>query len=264
MDEVVTSSNPAEIYHARFVPALFAHWPPRVLAAARAGAGDRVLDVGCGTGVLACAAAALVGPDGAVTGLDASPDMLAVARRQPCVVAWHEGRAEALPFPDGAFDRVVSQSALMFFDPKVQAIREMLRVMAPGGRLAVHAFDAIERSPAYHALSALLTTLFGSRYGDALRPPFALGDRYALRGLFVEAGAADVEAVTEPGVVRFASLDAMIATERACVWTLGGLLDEGQFARLREAAGPALAPWIRPDGAVEFDCPAHIVTAVGR
>jgi hypothetical protein len=95
-----------------------------------------------------------------------------------------------------------------------------------------------------------------------MHAPFALGDRHRLLHLFVGAGAAGVEVKTQPGIVSFVSADAMISTERACVWTLGGLLDEQQFAKLRQRALGVLQPFIRSDGSVQFDCPAHIVTAI--
>ncbi|MGE3510331.1 MAG: class I SAM-dependent methyltransferase [Vicinamibacterales bacterium] len=260
--------DPAQVFDSLFVPALFAYWGPRVAAAAGIQTGHRVLDVGCGTGVLACAAAERTGSDGVVVGLDPSPQMLAVARRKPCRVEWREGRAEALPFTDGSFDAVVSQAAITFFDPPETALAEMLRVLRPGGRLAVHAFDHLEHATAYHTLAVQLARLFGERYRDAMHPPFALGDRDALRNLVAAAGGSDVVVSTEPGPVRFASIEAMLSAEQACVWTLGGLLNDAQFATLREAARTSLQPFVQPDGSVVFDCPGHIVTAtkpaVGR
>ena len=149
----------------------------------------------------------------------------------------------------------------MFFEPKPTAIAEMLRVLRPRGRLVIAVWDAIERAPGYLALTELLRELFGTNVAGAMRAPFALGDRHELLRLFVGAGAAGVEVKTQPGTVSFASVDAMISTERACVWTLGGLLDEQQFAQLRQRARGVLQPFVRSDGSVQFDCPAHIVTA---
>jgi SAM-dependent methyltransferase len=171
------------------------------------------------------------------------------------------GRAEALPFDDASFDAVVSQFALMFFESKPAAIAEMLRVLRPGGRLAVAVWDSLEQTPGYLALARVLQELFGADVARAMHAPFALGDRHELLRLFVGAGAIGAEVKTQPGTVRFASVDAMINTERACVWTLGGLLDEQQFARLRERARDALRAFVCRDGSVQFDCPAHIVTA---
>ncbi len=112
--------DPAEVYDELFVPALFAQWGPRVAEAAAIELAQRVLDVGCGTGVLACAAAQLVGPQGRVVGLDPNEQMLAVARRKPARVTWQlvplAGSSSALPFNDASFDAVVSQFALMFFE----------------------------------------------------------------------------------------------------------------------------------------------------
>jgi ubiquinone/menaquinone biosynthesis C-methylase UbiE len=104
-----TKRDPAEVYDELFVPALFAQWGPRVAEAAAIEHGQHVLDVGCGTGVLACAVAERVGPKGRVVGLDPNDQMLAVARRTATAVAWQLGRAEALPFDDATFDAVVSQ-----------------------------------------------------------------------------------------------------------------------------------------------------------
>jgi SAM-dependent methyltransferase len=253
--------DPAEVYDELFVPALFAQWGPRIAEAAAIRPGQDVLDVGCGTGVLACAAAERVGPRGRVVGLDPNEQMLAVARRKSTAVAWRLGRAESLPFDEASFDAVVSQFALMFFESKPAAIAEMLRVLRPRGRLVIAVWDALERAPGYLALTGLLRELFGASIAGAMHAPFALGDRHELQRLLCGVGAAGVEVKSEPGIVSFASADAMISTERACVWTLGGLLNEQQFAQLRQRAPGVLQPFIRRDGSVQFDCPAQVVFA---
>jgi len=251
----------AEVYDDQFVPALFRHWGPVLCDAAQIASGQRVLDVGCGTGALTVAAAARVAPAGAVLGLDASPEMLAVARRRHPQIEWHDARAESLPFADAAFDAVVSQFALMFFDDRVVALREMQRVLRPGGRLAVAVCDALERSPGYASLAALLERLFGKRVADAFRAPFVLGNASALRALCADAGITGASVVQHREDVRFASIDALVCTERACVWTLGGLLDETQFECLRREAQHELLPFVGADGELRFEMPALLITA---
>jgi ubiquinone/menaquinone biosynthesis C-methylase UbiE len=176
MSTIAAARGPADIYDEAFVPALFAQWGPVVAEAAGVGPGERVLDVACGTGALTLAVADRVGPAGSVVGLDANPEMLAVARRKPTAIEWVEGRAEAPPLPDSSFDAVVSQFGLMFFDDRAGALRQMMRVLRPGGRIAVAVCDAVENSPGYAAFAALLDRLFGTAVGDAFRAPFVLGD----------------------------------------------------------------------------------------
>jgi SAM-dependent methyltransferase len=253
--------SPAEIYEEQFVPALFQQWGSVLAEAARLAEGEHVLDVACGTGVAAIAALQRVGPRGRVVGLDRNPDMLAVAHRKSDAVEWREGRAESLPFAEGSFDGVVSQFGLMFFDDRAAALREMMRVLRPGGRLAVAVCDALERSPGYFALAALLERLFGQAIADAFRAPFALGDERMLLALCREAGLPGAAVQRHAGSVRFASIDAMLATERACVMTLGGLLDDTQFERLLTDAREALRPFAGADGKVRFDMPALVITA---
>ena len=255
------AKTPAEIYDERFVPALFQQWGSVVCGAAGVSAGQRVLDVACGTGVLALAAAERVAPGGAVVGLDASSDMLGVARRKGGAIDWREGRAEALPFADASFDRVVSQFGLMFFADRAAALREMHRVLRPGGRMAVAVCDSLERCPGYATLAELLHRLFGERIAGAFRAPFALGDPDALLSLCRQAGINGAQVERYSGSVRFASIEAMISTERACVMTLGSLLDEAQFERLLSEARAALAPFAGREGQLSFEMPALVATA---
>ena len=253
--------TPAEVYDEMFVPALFQRWGPIIADLAEIGLGDSVLDVACGTGVLACTALDRVGPRGTVIGLDPNADMLAVARRNSTRVEWREGRAEALPFPDGSFDAVVSQFGLMFFDDCPAALREMMRVLRPGGRMAVAVCDAVDHSPGYAALAHLLQQLFGKRTADAFRAPFVLGDPERLLSICAAAGIVDAKVARHNGSVRFASIKALISTERACVWTLGGMLDDAQFTELLKEAERALQPLVTTEGAITFDMPALIITA---
>jgi len=252
---------PAEVYDQRFEPALFAPWAATVARSAGVEPGHSVLDVACGTGALACAVVPIAGSEGRVVGLDVNPEMLAVARSKPAPVEWIEGRAEALPFDDASFDRVVSQFGLMFFDDPGKALAEMMRVLRPGGRMAVAVCDAVERSPGYAAVAGLLDRLFGTEIGDAFRRPFALGDRAGLQTMCEAARLPEASVESLAGTVSFASIEALVATERACAWTLGGLLDDAQFARLATAAEDELRAFRQADGRVVFAMPALIITA---
>ena len=122
-------------------------------------------------------------------------------------------------------------------------------------------WDALEHSPGYASLAALLDRLFGKRVGDAFRTPFALGDAGALRALCAGAGIADASIAQRAGTVRFASIDALVSTERACVWTLGGVLDDRQFEQLRHEAQSTFAPFVDASGMVAFGMPALVITA---
>ena len=255
------SRGAAEHYEQHFVPALFAQWAPRVAEAALVRAGDRVLDVACGTGVLARHLAGRVGATGSVVGLDANDGMLEVAARRAPEVSWREGRAEELPFEDGTFDAVVSQFGLMFFDDRPRAIREMNRVLRPGGRLAVAVWDSLEHSPGYAAVAALLERLFGSTGAEAIRMPFVLGDLTLLQAIFTAAGVQAVEIRTVPGDSRFPSIHAWMETEISG-WTLRDVLGDSDRRRLDSEAETALGGFVGPGGFVAFSAPAHIVSAV--
>lgn len=254
------SRNAAEVYEEFFVPALFGEWAPRVADAAGIRTGAQVLDVACGTGVLAREAARRVGPDGRVVGVDVNPDMLGVARRLAPELEWLEASAEDLPIPDGAFDAVVSQFGLMFIRDRVRALREMWRVAAPGGRLAVAVCGPLDGSPGYAALVDLLDRLFGKAIADEMKAPFALGDADELHTLFVRAGIDDVTIETRPGAAHFASVDAWMHTD-VKGWTLADRIDEPDYLRLLQAARTDLAEFVRDDGSVTFPFPAHVATA---
>lgn len=254
------TDSAAEVYEEFFVPSLFAEWAPRVADAAGLAPGDRVVDVACGTGVLAREAARRVSPGGAVTGLDRNAGMLAVARRLSPDVEWREGRAEALPFEDGSQDAVVSQFGLMFFEDRARALSEMWRVLRPGGRLAVAVWGALGETPGYTAMAALLDRLFGPAVAEGIRMPYVLGDPDEVLGLFARAGVRGARLETPMGTARFASLDAWLHTDIKG-WTLADMIDDAQYARLRAAAPDALSDFVGQDGSVAFAAPAHIVTA---
>ena len=253
------ADNPAEIYEQRFVPALFQPWAERIACRAAIMPGHSVLDVACGTGVLACAARQLSGDSGAVTGLDINEQMLAVARRKSTCIDWRQGDAEELPFADASFDAVISQFGFMFFEDKARALRQMWRVLRPNGKMVVGVCSAIDHSPGYAVLAELLQRLFGVEIADAFRAPFSCGDRHALRIICEAAGLSQARVNRCEGQVRFPSIDALVSAERACAWTLGGLLDDAQFERLLIEATESLQPFVDADGMVNFSMPASLI-----
>jgi ubiquinone/menaquinone biosynthesis C-methylase UbiE len=253
----------AEVYEEFFVPALLQDWARRVTEAARIQPGLHVLDVACGTGILARTVAERIGPNGAVVGIDPSEGMLAVARRKASALEWRDGRAEALPFEANRFDAVVSQFGLMFFEDRRLAIQEMRRVLRPGGRLAVAVWDSVENFPGYAELAHLLQRLYGDQVAEAFQAPFALGDPELLSTLFAEAGVAGAEVTRQEGAVRFPSLRDWLLIE-VKEWLLGDRLDDTQFEALLTEAEAVLRPFVATDGTVAIPAPAYIVVATKR
>ena len=146
------SGSAPELYERYLVPAITSKWAADLVERAKPIAGEAVLDVACGTGIVARSAAERM--RGRVAGLDLNSGMLAVARsaRQPgAPIEWIEGSVLDLPFDDNSFDLVLCQLGLQFFPDRPLALREMRRVLRPSGRVALSVFNAIEETPAAYA-----------------------------------------------------------------------------------------------------------------
>jgi SAM-dependent methyltransferase len=254
----------ATIYQDQIVPALMEEWAPRVAAAAEIRPGQRVLDVACGTGVLARAAAVRTGPGGSVTGLDLSPRMIAIASRLSPTLTWQEGAAEALPFPDESFDVVVSQFGLMFVSDPALALREMMRVLKPGGRLAVAVWASLTDTPAYAAEVAVVERLAGTTAAEPLQAPFLLGDPTRLAERFHAAGIPDATIALHKGRGAFPSIRTMVELDlRVLLPMMGVTLEEDLITEILRLAEVEVRPFVTEEGGkVVFASPAIVGTAV--
>jgi SAM-dependent methyltransferase len=185
--------------------------------------------------------------------------MLEVARRSTAEIAWHHGAAESLPFPDGSFDRVVSQFAVMFFEDADRAVGEMTRVARTGASVTVATWARVEESPGYASMVSLLRRLFGDREAAARLAPFAIGTDDDLAELLSpHLGAVSVRRCE--GWARFDSLESWVHTD-VRGWTLAGMIDDEQYERLLVAAHDELAEFVADDGSVRFAAPALVGTA---
>ncbi|TGD73866.1 methyltransferase domain-containing protein [Mangrovimicrobium sediminis] len=252
----------ARAYEALHVPALFAQWSPLILAATQVTPGQHVLDVACGTGVLARCAAGCVGQEGIVAGVDPGIGMLAVARDLAPQIDWREGSAESLPFDDASFDVVASQFGLMFFRDRERALREMRRVLRPGGRLAVAVWDQLDSAPAFAHTVALLDEMAGRAAGDALRAPFCLGDIDMLRELFAAAGMPGVEVQPHPGSACYPDIRSFMTAElHGWLPLMGVVLEDALAQAMIERAEQDLADYRDDEGRMVSEVSALLVTA---
>jgi len=251
------SASAAKIYDEFYIPGLFAEWAPRVINAAHICRGQRVVDVACGTGVLTRAVAERVGANGFTVGVDINEGMLSIAREKAPAVEWHQAPAEKLPLDDDSFDSVVCQFGLMYFADQQAALEEMMRVLRPGGNLAVVVWDKLENSPGYEQETRLFQRVLGDEFSD--ESPYNLGDREILKQLFACAGiSADIS--THEGTARFASIEDWIYTD-VNGWTIDDAVDGDKYELLLLEARKQLSQFVAPEGTVAFATPAHIVTA---
>jgi ubiquinone/menaquinone biosynthesis C-methylase UbiE len=183
------SGNPPANYERFFVPAIGAPLATDLIRRAALRPGERVLDLACGTGIVARLASQQVGDTGTVTGLDVNAGMLAVARSAtpPGVrIDWHEASAEAMPFPDASFDVVLCQMGLQFMPDKNAALREMRRVLARGGRLTLNVPGPTPRL--LTMLGEALARHIGAEAAGFVNHVFSLHDAAEIQNLLTNAG----------------------------------------------------------------------------
>jgi ubiquinone/menaquinone biosynthesis C-methylase UbiE len=186
---------PPENYQRFFVPAIGRPLADDLLREAALKPGERVLDVGCGTGVVARLAAEQVGPSGRVAGVDINPGMLAVARSvSPGAtdIEWREASAEEIPYPDGTFDVVLCQLSLQFVPDRPKALAEMHRVLVPGGRVLLNLPGPAD--PLFETLADALGHHVGREAGGFVRAVFSLHEESDIEGLLKGAGFQAIDA----------------------------------------------------------------------
>ena len=268
MNQPPPSPNPAQTYEEHFVPFLFRPWTPELLDRAKPQPGERVLDVACGTGIVARMIAQQLNGQGDVVGLDLNPAMVEVARsisaEEGLAIEWHVGSADALPFPDASFDAVTIQQGLQFFPDKAAALGEVYRVLAPGGRAVTATWTEITNNPFNEAFAAVIERHLGT---PAMHTPFSLGDPDVLHALFTNAGFETVEIERAQRSLRRPSpdtfVDVSIEGASAAVPALQGL-DATERAALIEAVRSDMAAPLAEfteGGELVVPMEAHIVVA---
>jgi SAM-dependent methyltransferase len=157
--------------------------------------GERVLDVGCGTAIVARLAREKI-DDARLAGLDPNPGMLDFAKRVAGErgIEWHQASAESMPLEDEAFDVVLSQMALQFVPDKAAAMREMARVLAAGGRLVLNVVGP--RPEAFAHLAESLETHISPESSKFVNGVFSLYEAGELENLVGGAGLTNVEVST--------------------------------------------------------------------
>ena len=186
----------AENYQRYFVPAIATPVSVGLLDAANLHTGERVLDVACGTGVIARLAAEQVGPGGSVTAIDVAAEMISVAKSTTSSttphIEWHVSDAASLPLADDSYDVVLCQMGLMFMEDRLAALAEMRRVVAPEGRVIVNTPGAIQ--PAFVIMEQAIVEHINPDLGGFVRAVFSMHDPDALAALLRDAGLREVSA----------------------------------------------------------------------
>jgi ubiquinone/menaquinone biosynthesis C-methylase UbiE len=252
------SVDAAKVYEDFFLPALFQEWSPLVAEAAQIQNGHRVIDVACGTGALSITISNHVGPNGSVIGVDINEGMLNIARGKEPHIDWQKASAELLPFEDASFDCAVCQFGLMYFDNREEALREMMRVLRPGGSLAFVVWDKLENNPGFEARNQLWVQMFGDKAGDEI--PYSLGNIDVLQNLLKASDIFDAEFNTCKGTARYSSISGWMHTVTKG-WTQDNVIDDDQFDLLLQKAEKMFSKFETPEGTIAYPTSAHIVTA---
>ena len=185
--------KPPENYERFFVPAIGEPLAKDLIRFAALRPGERILDVACGTGIVARLASEQVDSNGSVAGVDINPGMMEVARSSTPAdmsIEWHEASAEDMPLPDEAFDVVLCQLSFQFMTDKLGALQEMHRVLAPGGRLILNLPGPMEKT--FAVLAEAMERHISAEAAGFVNHVFSLHDTTVIRQILSKAGFRDV------------------------------------------------------------------------
>ncbi len=251
-------SGNAPAAYVRYASPIMEPWTDQLISQAKCGSGDRVLDIACGTGFVS----ARISPDCTVTGIDVNEGMLAIAR-QNTKVEWHLGSATALPFGDASFDVVLCQQGLQYFPDRVAAVKEMVRVLVPGGCVSLNVWGPLERQPFHAALLEAITTFLGKEHSTVFDLAFSLNTAGELHALADAAGLKDARVRFEHRTIRHPDPTEMIDGFMQSTPIAGHYMTLPVEARksFTEHAVACLAPY-RDDGGLASPMENHFLFAV--
>ena len=246
------SGSAAELYERYAVPYVMGPWAPGLVEVAALRKGERVLDLACGTGVVARLASPQVGPTGRVTGLDFNAGMLSIARSlaPPAggAIAWVEGSASAMDFPDASFDVVLCQQGLQFFPDKLAALREMHRVLVPGGRVVLSVWKSA--GPYNIAVGDALQRHVGVETATKYRASRIVPGAEALGRMLVEARFHEVQIRPSAMTIRLPRIEGFVLSHLTASPVAGAIaaLNEGIRSTVAREVKVALQPYADGDG----------------
>lgn len=254
----------AEIYEHCPARYILGPWAPLLVETARLTLGERVLDVACGTGVVARAAAERVGRGGRVVGIDLNPGMIAVAQSLPAIdgapIDWLERSALDLGLDDASFDVVLCQQGLQFFPDQAVALREMRRVLAGNGRLALSVWNnvGLYNTAVSAALAQFVGTDVAARFNASRKNPTADG----LRQLVTEAGFSDVDVDVSRINVHLPQIDKFVLDHLAATPVASAVAATDAEARKQIGASvmQQLLSYTDGDG-ITYPEETHVLTA---
>jgi SAM-dependent methyltransferase len=221
-----------------------------VLDAARVTRGTRLLDAGCGAGLLALLAS-LRGAQ--VSALDASPGLLAIARKRLPSADVREGDLETLPFDDASFDAVAAVNSIFYAADMAQAMRELARVVRPGGRVVVTAWGPPDKCEFLSAVMPGLAPLMPPPPPSAAPPhPGALSEPGALAATLKQAGLHVIEEGEVACPFVFASAEASWRGNASAGVNQAAIAHSGEAA-VRAVYADADRAHTRPDGSVRYE-----------
>ena len=242
-------NNAAENYQKFFVPVIGGPFALDLVNEAGLRPAERVLDVACGTGTIARLAAERVGPNGRVSALDVNAGMLSVARSLPSAtpIKWYETAAESIPLPDDSFDVIFCGLGLQFFADKAAALREMYRVLKPGGRVYISTpvpnafFDLFDRAIARHV---------SEEASSFVHAVFSLSDPHEMEALLTEAAYSAVKTRTRSRNIQLPSAREFMWQYIYCTPLMAVLPQSGtsQTEALERDLVAAWQPWASGDG----------------
>ena len=249
-------------YESLFVPALFEQWTTHLIEGAGIRKASHVLDIACGTGVLARNALSQTGPSGRVVGVDPAPGMLAAAKEIEPNIDWILCGAEALELDDETFDCVISQFGMMFFQDRQKSAEEMFRVLKPSGSLAIAVWNSVEQNPAYADIIAVLQEQVGTAAADALRLPFCLGNPDEVTTVLSNSGFTSINVETTVESAQFPSSRHMVEAElRGWLPLFDINLSEAKINDVLIASDSTLSKYTSSSGKAVFPTSAHVITA---
>jgi len=253
----------ADIYERYLLPGMrFDTWAVDLLRAVSFQPGEQLLDVACGTGIVARTAAQQSGTGRNLIGLDLNSGMLAMAQTQEPSVTWREGNAMELPFDSHTFDVVVCQQGLQFMPDRLQVLREIYRVLVPGGRVGLNVWCGLDDNPGPAAVVEALGRRVGPEAETVAASSFALGDADELERLTVEAGFSDVRVERRGKTSDFVSPDlyTRIFLGGGALARAGIMLTEDAMTAVLDDARTELQKYMKEEG-LAFPVVTHVVTA---